>query len=129
MPKLTNCMVCNKELTGKQRMFCSNICKCKTSNNKHQNYQAQRKRGYKRKRQLISEKGGKCESCGYNKNIAALCFHHTNPEEKSFRLDIRNLSNRNAKTIAKEAEKCILLCVRCHAEIHNPDANTAYLDT
>lgn len=26
--------------------------------------------------------GGKCQECGYNKNIAALEFHHINPDEK-----------------------------------------------
>lgn len=28
--------------------------------------------------------GGKCQECGYNKNIAALEFHHINPDEKEF---------------------------------------------
>lgn len=30
------------------------------------------------------KRGGKCEHCGYNKNLAVLEFHHKNPEEKEF---------------------------------------------
>ena len=37
--------------------------------------------------------GGKCEVCGYNKNAAALHFHHKDPGAKSFKLDVRALSN------------------------------------
>lgn len=28
--------------------------------------------------------GGCCSKCGYRDNIAALDFHHINPEEKDF---------------------------------------------
>jgi hypothetical protein len=30
------------------------------------------------------KRGGKCEHCGYKANLAALEFHHRNPEEKDF---------------------------------------------
>lgn len=30
------------------------------------------------------QRGGKCECCGYNKNLSALEFHHINPDEKKF---------------------------------------------
>jgi hypothetical protein len=65
--------------------------------------------------------------CGYNKNTAALQFHHINPEDKLFQLDLRSLSNRKWSEIETEAEKCILLCSNCHAEYHHPecDLNTA----
>lgn len=43
--------------------------------------------------ELIESRGGKCEVCGYDKNIAALEFHHINPDEKEFQLDMRHLSN------------------------------------
>ncbi len=45
-------------------------------------YNYQYIRALKRKMYLISERGGCCEICGYNKNLAAFDFHHKNPKEK-----------------------------------------------
>lgn len=59
--------------------------------------------------------------CGYDKNISALEFHHTNPEEKSFQLDSRHLSNTSMGKILEESKKCILVCSNCHKEIHHPN--------
>ena len=68
---------------------------------------------------------GKCSMCGYDKNYAALEFHHRNPENKVFNLDSRNLSNTNWDSILKELDKCDLLCSNCHAETHFPDLNVS----
>ena len=73
-----------------------------------------------RKKTLVERKGGKCQKCNYRKNLAALEFHHINPELKSFQLDLRSLSNRSMERILSEADKCMLVCSNCHAEIHNP---------
>ena len=59
---------------------------------------------------------GKCERCGYNKCIRALEFHHLNPSEKDFGLS--RCLTKNVKLLKAEADKCILLCSNCHAEIH-----------
>ena len=84
-------------------------------------YIKQQERALKRKMDLITYKGGKCEICGYDKNIAALDFHHINPDDKSFQLDARHLSNTNIEKIKEEVDKCILVCANCHREIHNPN--------
>jgi hypothetical protein len=115
------CSTCHKPLRGRQRKFCSRRCKNADTNNKHQSYQAQQLRGRERKLELIRMKGAKCEYCGYNKNYAALEFHHPNPHEKDFQLDIRTLSNRRWDAVTTEARKCLLLCSNCHAEEHNPE--------
>ena len=83
-------------------------------------YVKQKERAIKRKLELISLKGGKCELCGYNKNIGALEFHHLDPSIKMFNLDERHLSNRTIDKILQEVEKCILVCSNCHKEIHYP---------
>ena len=118
---IKKCITCHKSLRGRQRKFCSRRCKNADTNNKHQSYQAQQLRGRERKLELIRLKGAKCEYCGYNKNYAALEFHHPNPYEKNFQLDIRTLSNRRWDAVIIEAKKCLLLCSNCHAEEHNPD--------
>ena len=115
-----NCIVCARLLSGRQRKFCSRECKNKSGNLNHQSYQAQQKRGRIRKLELVRMNQGACENCGYDRNYAALEFHHLDSDTKSFQLDLRSLSNRKWSVIEKEAKKCILLCSNCHAELHNP---------
>lgn len=84
-------------------------------------YEYQKLRGLKRKIELIEVKGGCCTKCGYNKNIAALEFHHIDPTKKDYQLDVRKLSNSKMVDLVREVEKCDLLCANCHREIHSPD--------
>ena len=91
------------------------------------NYENQKLRGLKRKYETIISHGGKCEMCGYNKNISALEFHHLNPKEKEIKLDTRIFSNTNLVDLKKELDKCILLCSNCHKEIHYPDLTMTYI--
>ena len=120
------CAICQNELTGKQTKFCSLACKNSWTNNKHQNYVAQQKRGKRRRQLLIQLKGGCCEICGYNKNQAALSFHHLDASTKSFQIDIRKCSNGTWQRLLEEAQKCQLLCLNCHAEIHNPELSLRF---
>jgi len=84
-------------------------------------YEYQKARGLKRKMELILLKGGCCEVCGYKDNIAALEFHHEDPNEKEMKLDLRRLGNTKWEILLEEANKCILLCANHHREIHNQD--------
>lgn len=58
----------------------------------------------------------KCTVCNYNKNTAALEFHHLDPSQKDFEINT-NLSLENLRL---ELAKCICLCANCHREIHFP---------
>lgn len=117
------CIICESSLKGKQTSFCSKKCKGESYTSKANNYICQKERSIKRKMFLINEKGGKCEICGYNRNYAALCFHHKDSSDKVFTLDSRKISNTNLNSLIKEAEKCKLLCHNCHMEIHYPSLN------
>jgi len=114
------CEICGKELTGKQDRFCSRECQAKDSNVRNQNYEAQQTRGWERKKQLVRLLGDGCSICGYNKNVAALDFHHRDPSQKKFNLDIRNLSNRRIEKVVEEVQKCDVICANCHRELHCP---------
>lgn len=114
---------CGNVLTGKQSMYCSRKCHNASTNNRYQNYNSQQARGKARKLELILRAGGCCSSCGYNKNLAALCFHHTDPKKKDIPMDLRRLSNNSMETLLLEFEKCILLCANCHMEEHYPEMN------
>lgn len=116
-----SCQTCGGGLQGRQRKFCSRRCKTIHFNLLHQSYLAQQRRGRLRKLKLIALKGARCQRCGYGRNYAALEFHHPDPAEKEFSLDLRSLSNRKWEVVVEEARKCELLCSNCHAEIHNPE--------
>lgn len=69
------------------------------------------------KEQLVQQAGGKCQICGYNRCLAALQFHHLDPEQKSFGVD--RGATLAYDTMLAEAQKCALLCANCHAEVED----------
>lgn len=80
-------------------------------------YKAQnKKRRLSIKLFCLEYKGNKCENCGYNKCVDALCFHHLNPENKDFQ--ISHAYRKSKENIIKELDKCQLLCTNCHREVH-----------
>lgn len=119
------CLMCEKELIGRQRRFCCNVCKCRYNNfhanngKGYQTYENQKQRGHDRKRDFVEMKGGGCQQCGYNKSLRALTFHHRDPSLKRFQLDIRKLSNITYEKCLEEVQKCDLLCFNCHMELHD----------
>lgn len=65
---------------------------------------------------LVSEAGGRCVLCGYDRCVSALQFHHRDPAEKRFGLAGRGVT-LSIETLRGEARKCVLLCANCHAEV------------
>jgi transposase-like protein len=68
------------------------------------------------KERAIEYKGGCCNRCGYDKNIATLEFHHLDPSQKE--ISPSNLTNSDWELLKEEIDKCILLCSNCHREEH-----------
>jgi hypothetical protein len=68
------------------------------------------------KRILVTEAGGACVLCGYDRCVAALQFHHRDPAEKRFALSSEGVT-RGIDSARAEARKCVLLCANCHAEV------------
>lgn len=66
---------------------------------------------------LVAEAGGKCMICGYDRNQAALQFHHLDPTTK--RLEIGRGFGLALRALREEARKCVLLCSNCHAEVED----------
>lgn len=70
------------------------------------------------KTEAVKRKGGKCERCGYDNCLNALHFHHPDPSNKDFGLSQNGILKSWAE-YWQEAQKCVLLCANCHAEIHS----------
>src|SRR4030042_3744584 len=83
--------------------------------NKKKVYQRKMARRRKIKQEMVNLLGGKCKSCGYNKCIDALDFHHLGDKEGHVTTLLKNESRQK---VLKEAKKCILLCANCHREVH-----------
>lgn len=67
---------------------------------------------------IKNEHGGICQSCGYNKNYAALIFHHS---DKNKDIGVNKLYKAPIDKIRKEAKKCKLMCANCHQDLHHPE--------
>jgi hypothetical protein len=69
-----------------------------------------------KKEKAVKYKGGECCKCGYKKCMAALDFHHIDPEEKD--VNFRTMLYWKWERRKKEIDKCILVCSNCHRELH-----------
>jgi transposase len=65
---------------------------------------------------LVSEAGGSCRLCGYSRCLAALHFHHLDPDGKRFSMGREGVT-RSLAVMREEAGRCLLLCANCHAEV------------
>lgn len=72
------------------------------------------------KAKAVETKGGQCSICGYDKNYAALEFHHTDPFQKEFSFGLKGIP-RSWDRMLKELEKCVLICSNCHGEHHEEE--------
>lgn len=101
------CKKCDREFVyNRKRGDSRNLCaSCKTAIRRE-----------KTKKEAVDFLGGKCIICGYNKYPQAIVFHHKDPKQKEYSISEHN--GRSFKTIKKEVEKCVLMCIRCHIEWH-----------
>ena len=90
--------------------------------NKRRSYHRgwQKERSTKVRRRLIDLLGGKCLKCGYDKCPEAMDFHHRDSEQKEDM--VSNLLLGRFERALEEAQKCDLLCCRCHRELHAEQA-------
>lgn len=79
----------------------------------------------------VEYKGGKCVRCGYNKCLAAMHFHHVEPNKKDFRISGNHTASW--ERLKPELDKTVILCANCHAEQHKhecfPDERCCPYDT
>jgi hypothetical protein len=87
------------------------------------------RRHQKIRRTLVDEAGGRCTICGYDRCAINLHFHHVDPTQKSFNVNLGQ--GKSLARFRKEAKKCVLVCANCHGEIEaglieSPPAGETY---
>ena len=80
-----------------------------------------RKRRKSDKARLVELRGGRCEDCGYDRDLSALQFHHRDGKDKSFSI---SFTVRSWNSLVAEVEKCVLLCASCHRLRHVSQASS-----
>lgn len=116
------CKQCGQIINTSKR-YCSEKCKSIAADIKRLPEELQRNNRVqavvqwrqRTKLKAIAHKGGSCQKCGYCKSVAALHFHHTDPNQKDFNI---GGNTRSWDRIRTEIDKCILLCANCHTEEH-----------
>lgn len=83
----------------------------------------EQKKRYLRNQKLraMQHKGGKCVQCGYSdlRYPGTFAFHHVVPEEKEH--TVSQIFGHKWETVVKELDKCVMLCLNCHAKVHTED--------
>ena len=109
---------------------CNNNSKCNKkwyAQKKKEQSRKSRKRAVKRNRKYIDVYKiknpcpcGETESC-------CLSFHHENDDKAG---NISDMVNRGygIDRIQKEIDKCIVLCLNCHAKLHNKEREDKILE-
>jgi hypothetical protein len=69
------------------------------------------------KERMLAYKGGRCTRCGFDSWPEALGFHHLDKANKRF--PIAGSHGRRWETLRRELDKCMVVCLNCHAEIHD----------
>ena len=106
----------NKPIEHKWTKYTSNeaLAKAQKTYKTKQTAYRERLRGYK------DASGGECAICGYNRNYAALEYHHTS--DKLFSIGASSMG-KSDDVIRAEISKCVLVCANCHREIEHPSYN------
>lgn len=82
---------------------------------RHQSKRARKKAQLKRL--LVELRGGRCERCGFTSDVMGVfTFHHLG--RKNFCLSGRRLGSLPMDKIMRELAGCQLLCLNCHALVH-----------
>lgn len=92
----------------KCQLLCMNCLNALHSNVDHSSKRCDLKNKY------VQHRGGKCEKCGYDRHVQSMSFHHPH-DDKVFNIS----DNKPWEETLVELEKCVLLCMNCHAEEHH----------
>ena len=119
----THIVVDGKRINFQRRKYCINCSPLNHHNTRNLNkekpssYTHVKNFRKRQKQRAVDYKGGKCHLCHYTKCNEALSFHHLDPSKKDF--SIAAAKSWSFDKIKKELDKCVMLCNRCHTEVHH----------
>jgi len=107
---MSSCKFCGKEVEGKS--YCDKNCRDKFWY-KNEYQLLKKKRLWERKRELVGELGGKCQTCGIS-DERVLDIDHID-EKKKIKVP-KNKYTMSSRLVAwsKEKSNLRLLCANCH---------------
>ena len=70
------------------------------------------------KEALVGAMGGCCQNCGGVFSLSVYDFHHVGQKDAN---PSTLIANASVEKIAKEIEKCVLLCANCHRVEHETE--------
>lgn len=114
----TICLECNRKIAAEWYVKNKERALLRS---KQPNYLEKKREDTSNRRKLVKDfiinykKDKKCYLCGFS-FYPILVFHHTNSQEKEFKISRYN--SINVERLKKEIDKCILLCPNCHRELH-----------
>lgn len=86
---------------------------------------ARARENYYKTQDYIRSLKTKCNFCGYDRNPAALEFHHMDNDKDATiaKLASKSWSIPLKEKIDLEVSKCIIICANCHREEHHKELN------
>lgn len=72
----------------------------------------------KTKERMVAAMGGKCVICEYDRCNDGFDFHHLDPSVKEVAFGGARANPKSWERLVKELKGCVLLCCRCHREVH-----------
>ena len=83
----------------------------------HKEYEKNRKREYRNYIQLL--RSAPCACCGNQYHYLMMDFHHLDRSKKEIAVSDAISRGWSLSRIKKEIDKCIIMCKRCHTEVHH----------
>lgn len=118
--RLRKCIGCDTKVLS-SRKYCAiclenrpRIWQSTTEANRHYVRESRKRM----KLRAVEYRGGCCHLCEYSRCLAALEFHHLDSSQKDFQLSYAMSNTWSWNRIQEELDKCVLLCCRCHREVH-----------
>ena len=86
------------------------------------------------KQRVVDSLGGCCVMCQYSKLNDNLEVHHLDPDSKDFTISSAMANPKKWEYVVVELRKCVLVCNRCHKELHKgisilPENPTRFIES
>jgi hypothetical protein len=112
------CVVCGQSTGSARKKYCEACKKSLVKKGSIHTYKRFRAKVHAWKKVVMSQRGGKCERCGFAHPASDVYdFHHRDPATKEKKM----VQIIDWDEFLSESNKCLLLCANCHRIVHWED--------